>query len=121
MQGRHVLHLAILPIDHELERTLRNLKQACGQQAKSKPKLVDEIVKPRVPMQDKFQPKNIEFPSCIALQPNVEGNMHLSLQMLSMVPHFSGKAEEDPHLHLIDFFNLAEHRVFKALLPNKSG
>ncbi|KAM1172572.1 hypothetical protein ACFX15_022194 [Malus domestica] len=68
--------------------------------------MADKIVNPRVPMQDKFQPKNIEFPSCIAFEPNVEGNMHLSPQLLSMVPHFSGKAEEDPHLHLTYFFDL---------------
>ncbi|KAM1529136.1 hypothetical protein ACFX1Z_018382 [Malus domestica] len=69
--------------------------------------MADEIVNPRVPMQDKFQPKNIEFPSCITFQPNVQGNMHISPQLLSMVPYFSGKLEEDPHLHLTDFFDLS--------------
>ncbi|KAM1944885.1 hypothetical protein ACFX15_013072 [Malus domestica] len=45
--------------------------------------------------------------------------MHLSPQLLSMVPHFSGKAEEDPHLHLTDFFDLCRTQGVQGLTPEQ--
>jgi hypothetical protein len=61
----------------------------------------------RKPMKSSFIPQNLNQPSCIAFQPNVQNNFDLS-PMLNIVPHYRGTPMEDPYLHIRDFFDLCK-------------
>jgi hypothetical protein len=67
------------------------------------------------PMKQSFIPHNPKQPSCIAYQPEVEGNYYISLQILNVLTHFRGTAIEDPNLHLREFFDLCKFQHIKGL------
>jgi hypothetical protein len=60
------------------------------------------------PMKSSFIPQNLNQPSCIAFQPNVQSKFNLSLHMLNMVQHYRGTPIKDPYLHNRDFFGLCK-------------
>ncbi|KAM1240029.1 hypothetical protein ACFX2J_045393 [Malus domestica] len=90
MQGRQSLNLALIPIDHELERTLRNQQRkhlSQGEVLETPPNFEKElemaeqdreIVPVRRLMRDSFDPQDLDRPSCIAFQPNIDGTCMLS-------------------------------------------
>jgi hypothetical protein len=65
------------------------------------------------PMKSSFIPRNLNQPSSIAFQPNVQSNFNLSPHLLSMVPHYRGT--EDPYLHIRDFFDLCKTQNIHGL------
>lgn len=115
MQGRRSQNLAVVVYNPEIERTLRRLhKQAeRAKRLESVNEMGDEPV--RRPMKDSFVPQNLNQPSCIAYQPNVQGSFNLSPQLLNMVPHYRGTPSEDPYLHIRDFFDLCKTQNIQSL------
>jgi hypothetical protein len=66
-------------------------------------------------MKQSFIPHNPNQPSCIAYQPEAEGNYYISLQILNALTHFKGTATEDLNLHLREFYNLCKFQYIKGL------
>ncbi|RWR88646.1 hypothetical protein CKAN_01767600 [Cinnamomum micranthum f. kanehirae] len=58
------------------------------------------------PMKESYIPLHIEQPSTILYPPNTAGNFTLHAQLLNMVPHYHGLPNEDPYLHIKEFFEL---------------
>jgi hypothetical protein len=69
----------------------------------------------RKPMNSFFIPQNLNQPSCIAFQPNVQNNFNLSLHLLNMVPHYRDTPTEDPYLRIQDFFDLCKTQNIHGL------
>ena len=67
------------------------------------------------PMKQSFIPHNPNQPSCIAYQPEVEGNYYISPQILNVLMHFRGTTTEDPKLHLREFFDLCKFQQIQGL------
>ncbi|KAM1005681.1 hypothetical protein PS1_002491 [Malus domestica] len=79
-----------------------------------------EIVPVRRPMKDSFNPQDLDQPSCIACQPNIDGTCMLSPQLLNMVPHFSGESlKEDPYARIQEFFNICKTQHIRGLSANE--
>jgi hypothetical protein len=66
-------------------------------------------------MKSSFIPQNLNQPSCIAFQLNVQSNFNLSPHLLSMVPHYRGTPTEDPYLHIRDFFDICKTQNIHGL------
>ena len=60
----------------------------------------------RRPMKESYLLLHIDEPSTILYPPNTAGNFTLTPQLLNMVPHYHGLHNEDPYLHIEDFFEL---------------
>jgi hypothetical protein len=69
----------------------------------------------RKPMKSSFIPQNLNQPSCIAFQPNVQSNFNLVPHLLNMVPHYKGTPTEDPYLHIRNFFILCKMQNIYSL------
>ncbi|KAM1105601.1 hypothetical protein ACFX13_002605 [Malus domestica] len=75
-----------------------------------------EIVPVRRPMKDSFNPQDLDQPSCIACQPNIDGTCMLSPQLLNMVPHFNGESlKEDPYARIQEFFDICKTQHIRGL------
>ncbi|KAB2635818.1 hypothetical protein D8674_026352 [Pyrus ussuriensis x Pyrus communis] len=80
----------------------------------------DREVEPvRRPMTDSYEPQHLNQPSCIAFQPNINGNMNLSCKLLNTLLHFSGDLNENPHLHIKDFFDICKMQSIQGLTPKQ--
>ncbi|RWR76168.1 hypothetical protein CKAN_00459100 [Cinnamomum micranthum f. kanehirae] len=68
----------------------------------------DEMVvnNQRWPMKESYIPMHTNQPSTIIYPPNTAGNFNLTPQLLNMVPNYHGLHNEDPYLHIKDFFEL---------------
>jgi hypothetical protein len=77
--------------------------------------LVNQLPPERRPMKQSFIPHNPYQPSCIAYQPEVEGNYYISSQILYALTHFRGTATEDPNLHLREFTELYKFQHVQGL------
>ena len=77
--------------------------------------LVNEQPPVRRPMKQSFILQNLNQPSCIAYQPEAEGNYYISPQILNALTHFGGTATKDPHLHLREFFDLYKLQPIQSL------
>lgn len=129
MQGRRSQNLAVVVYNPEIERTLRSLRKQVerakhntqredfkeGERSKYLNEMGEEQA--RRPMKDSFVPQNLNQPSCIAYQPNVQGSFHLPPQLLNMVPHYRGTLSEDPYLHIRDFFDLCKTQNIQGVTP----
>ena len=111
MQGRRSQNLGVVVYNPEIERTLTRLRKQAERETVNE--MGDEHV--RRPMKDSFVPQNLNQPSCIAYQPNVQGSFNLSPQLLNMVPHYRGTPSEDPYLHIRDFFDLCKTQNIQSL------
>ncbi|RWR73276.1 hypothetical protein CKAN_00154200 [Cinnamomum micranthum f. kanehirae] len=126
MQGRRSQDLAIIVYDPEIERTLRRYRRQ-AERARSntqsssdselekiningnqKPenKMADGEDNQKRPMKESYIPLHTEQPSTILYPPNTAGNFTLHAQLLNMVPHYHGLPNEDPYLHIKEFFEL---------------
>ncbi|KAB2597095.1 hypothetical protein D8674_000015 [Pyrus ussuriensis x Pyrus communis] len=75
-----------------------------------------EIVPVRRPMRDSFDPQDLDQPSCIAFQPNIDETCMLSPQLLNMLPHFNGESlKEDPYAHIQEFFDICKTQHIRGL------
>jgi hypothetical protein len=123
MQGRRSQNLEVIPYDPEIERTIRQpQEQRDNSETKVEFKVEEEMAEARVenqlerkPMKSSFIPQNLNQPSCIVLQPNVQSNFNLSPHLLNMVPHYRGTPIEDPYLHIRDFFDLCKTQNIHGL------
>jgi hypothetical protein len=77
--------------------------------------VVNQSPPERRPMKQSFIPYNPNQPSCIAYQPQVEGNYYISPQILNVLTHFRGTDTEDPNLHLRDFSDFCKFQDIKGL------
>lgn len=121
MQGRRSLKITLLLVDQELMRTLHNLKKQMSHQTLAKElKMGDREVAPvRRPMKDSYEPQHLNQPSCIAFEPNINGNMILSPHLLNTLSHFSRDPNENPHLHIKDFFDTSKTQSIQGLTPEQ--
>jgi hypothetical protein len=69
----------------------------------------------RRPMKQSFIPHNPNQPSCIAYQPEAEGNYYISPQILNALTHFRGTATEDSNLYLREFSDLCKFQHIQDL------
>ncbi|KAM1134478.1 hypothetical protein ACFX19_044302 [Malus domestica] len=132
MQGRRSLNLALSPIDHELKKTLRNQQQkhlSQGEVLETPPTSEKEsemaeqdreIMLVKRPIRDSFDPQDLDQPSRIAFQPNIDGTCMLSPQLLNMLPHFNGESlKEDHYAHIQEFFDICKTQHIRGLSANK--
>jgi hypothetical protein len=116
MQGRRSQNLAVFPYNLEIERTIRQpQRQREESDTEEDFEVEEEMAEVRVenqperkPMKNSFISQNLNQPSCIAFQPNVQSNFNLSPHLLNMVSHYRGTPMEDPYLHIRDFFYLCK-------------
>jgi hypothetical protein len=105
----HLLHArlrsknpTILPINTEIEWTIRQkptnsieeeevefkVEETMAEQLVNQQPLVNPPPPTRRPMKQSFIPQNPNQPSCIAYQPEAEGNYNISPQILNALTHF---------------------------------
>jgi hypothetical protein len=91
MQGRRSQNLDIITYNLEIKRTIRQCRETS--ELENIFKVEEDMAEVRVenpperkPMKSSFIPQNLNQPSCIAFQPNVQSNFDLS-PLLHMVPH----------------------------------
>jgi hypothetical protein len=108
MQCRRSQNFNIIPYDLEIERIIRQpRRQRDNSETRNIFEFEEEMAKAQVenpleqkPMKSSFIPQNLNQPSCIAFQPNVQTNFNLSHYHFNMVPHYRGTPTEDPYLHI---------------------
>ncbi|XXG68642.1 hypothetical protein AAC387_Pa06g1682 [Persea americana] len=69
------------------------------------------------PMKESYIPLHTDQPSTILYPPNTAGNFTLSAQLLNMVPHYHGLPNEDPYLHIKEFFELCVTQQIQGVTP----
>jgi hypothetical protein len=69
----------------------------------------------RRPMKHAYIPQNLDQPSCIAYQPDVQGTFNLSPHILNTLNHFIGTHNEDPHLQIREFFALCKTQNIQGI------
>ena len=106
MQGRRSLRSELLPIDNELERTLREQRRnTLGRQP---PPLLpplkqkQEMALVNQTLRELAQPTTTDSPLCI-VYPTLDTNYELRSGTIHLLPHFCGHSNEDPHKHLKEF------------------
>jgi hypothetical protein len=124
MQGLRSKNPTILPIDIEIERTIRQKPRDNIEEEEEELDVEEEttvaqnVNQPppeRRPMKQSFIPDNPNQSSCIAYQPEAEGNYYISPQILNAWTHFRGTPTEDPNLHLREFSNLCKFQHIQGL------
>jgi hypothetical protein len=129
MQGLRSRNPVILPLDTEIERTTRQKsrdnfeeeeeelheEKAMAEQLVNQPQLGNQPPPERRPMKHAFIPDNPNQTSCIAYQPEAEGNYYISPQILNALTHFRGTPTEDPNLHLREFTDLCKFQHVQGL------
>ena len=129
MQRLRSKNPTILPIDTKIEWTIRQkprdnvaeeeeefkVKEMMPQQFVIQLPPVNPPPPAWKPMKQSFIPQNPTQPSCIAYQPEAEGNYYISLQILNVLTHFRGTATEDPHLHLREFIDICKFQHIQGL------
>jgi hypothetical protein len=120
MQGLCSKNPVILPLNTEIERTIRQKprdnveeeeeeleeKEALAEQQVNQPQLVNQPPPERRPMKQAFIPDNPNQTSCIAYELEAESNYYISPQILNALTHFRGTPIEDPNLHIREFTDL---------------
>jgi hypothetical protein len=128
MQGLRSKNPTILPIDIEIERTIRQkprdkveeeeeefqIEETMAKQHVNQPQLVNQPPSERRPMKQSFILDNPNQSSCIAYQLEAEGNYYISLQILNALTHFRGTPTEDPNLHFMEFSDLRKFQHIQA-------
>jgi hypothetical protein len=123
MKGCQFQNFDIIPYDPAIEHFIQQPRR---QRDKSETKNIFEVKEKmaearventpeRKPMNSSFIPQNLNQPSCIAFQPNMQSNFNLSLHLLNMDPHYRGTPTEDPYLHIRDFFDLCKTQNIHGL------
>ena len=120
MHGRRSLHLDLLPIDLELERTLR-AQRASHRHLNTMAE--DEGLPP--PLKTYFTPNAYTSPSCIWI-PTTVAHYEINPRIVSMLTPFFGLPSEDPYKHINQFLkvcstvklnNLTEETLRLILFP----
>ena len=141
MQGRRSQNLAIIVYDPEIERTFRQQRRQAERtrsntQLSSNSELKEIIVNgnqspkkkmagaeeevvnnQKSPMKESYIPLHTDQPSTILYPPNTAGNFTLTAQLLNMVPHYHGLPNEDPYLHIKEFFELCVTQQIQGVTP----
>jgi hypothetical protein len=86
-----------------------------AEQHANQPQLGNQPPPERRPMKQAFIPDNPNQTSCIAYQPEAEGNYYISPQILNALTHFRGTPTEDPNLHLREFTDLCKFQHVQGL------
>ena len=122
MQGLRSKNSVILPLDTEIERTIRqrssdnieeeeeelNIEEEMAEQLVNQPQLGNQPPLVRRPMKQSYIPNNPNQSSCIAYQPKAKGNYYISPLILNALTHFRGTPTEDPNLHIREFSDLCK-------------
>jgi hypothetical protein len=123
MQGLRSKNPTILPIGTKIERTIRqkprdNVEEEEELDVEEETMVAQNANQPpleRRPMKQSFITDNPNHSSCIAYQPEAEGNYYISQQILNKLTHFRGTPTEDPNLHLREFFDLCKFQHIQGL------
>jgi hypothetical protein len=129
MQGLRSKNPVILPLDTEIERTIRQKpgdnveeeeeelqeEEVMAEQQVNQPQLINQPPQERKPMKQAFIPDNPNQTSCIAYQPEAQGNYYISPQILNALTHFRGTPTEDPNLHIREFTDLCKFQHVQGL------
>jgi hypothetical protein len=118
MKGLRSKNSTIIPINQEIERTIRQRPRDNSdieeeeEEFKEEEPMAEQLVnRPpamRRSMKHAYIPQNLDQPSCIACQPKVHGTFNLSPHILNTLTHFRGTPNENPHLHIKEFFALCK-------------
>ncbi|BBH05336.1 plant U-box 23 [Prunus dulcis] len=105
MLGRRSQSHELIPYDPELENTLRYLHRDKNKQDTLPIKMGDELELNNLtrPLKDFTVPKALDQPSCIAY-PATTTTFEIKSGTIHLLPQFYGKAGDDPHIHIKDFF-----------------
>ena len=105
MLGRRSQSHELIPYDPELENTLRYLHRDKNKQDTLPIKMGDELELNNLtrPLKDFTVPKALDQPSCIAY-PAATTTFEIKSGTIHLLPQFYGKAGDDPHIHIKDFF-----------------
>ena len=91
----------LIPLDPELERTLRNLRISSRT---IRP--IPQMANPPRELKEYFTPTAYTSPSCIEL-PNVAAeHFEIKSSTIQMLPSFYGRTNEDPYNHLDEFLGI---------------
>ena len=129
MQGLQSKNPAILPLDTEIERTIRQkprdnveeeedelkIEEEMADQLVNQPQLGNQPPPVRRPMKQSFNPDNLNQSSCIAYQPEAEGNYYISPQILNALMHFRSTPTKDANLHIREFSDLCKFQHIQDL------
>ncbi|XP_059623172.1 uncharacterized protein LOC132266335 [Cornus florida] len=111
MLGRRSLSLPQLPLDPEIERTLRNLK---------KEKMADDlpIVEAVSCLNDHYEPGAYNSSSAVRYPQVRAPHYEIKASTLQLLPSFYGLSKEDPYWHLDDFAKDKANDWFNSLPAN---
>ena len=112
MLGRRSLRRPIIALNSEIERTIH--KKNIQEQLQT---MGDE--EPPKTLKAYFAPTAYTSPSCIQLPENQNGNYEIRTNIISMLPVFLGKSNEDPYKHLDEFLELCT--TFRIQTLNEEG
>ena len=106
MQGLRSKNPAILPLDTEIERTIRQRPGDNIEEVEEELNIEDEMAEQHVkqpqpqrrPMKQSYIPDNPNQSSCIAYQPEAEGNYYISLQIPNLESYHMDYTLLCPHL-----------------------
>jgi hypothetical protein len=123
MQGLRYKNPAILPLDTEIERTIRQRPRDNVEEEEEELNIKEEMAEQHVnqpqpqrrPMKQSYIPDNPNQSSCIAYQPEAEGNYYISPQILNALTHFRGTPIEDPNLRIREFSDLCKFQHIQCL------
>ena len=117
MQGLQSKNPTIHPIVKEIEQTIRQKPKGNVEGEEEEFDIEEETMAKQIvnqppperrPMKQSFILDNLNQSSCIAYQPEAEGNYYISLQIHNALTHFKGTPTEDPNLHLREFIDLCK-------------
>ena len=118
MQGLRSKNPSILPIDIEIEWTIQQKPRDNVEEEEEELDIEEETIAAQnvnQPMKQSFIADNPNQSSCIAYQPEVEGNYYISPQILNVLTHFRGTPIKDPKLHLKERSDLCKFQHIQGL------
>ena len=108
MLGRHSCHPNLVPLDPEVEKSLRALHAISSKVANLSvfaPIPIDMADEPKLPLKDNFMLNEYTNLTCIQM-PAATGQFEIKPSTISHMPNFYGKSNEDPYQHLNEFNDL---------------
>ena len=98
MLGRRSLELDLIPLDPEIERTLKATRNQSMDHNQ-------EIDQPRQ-LREYFTPSQYTYSPCIQMPPVKAAQYEIKSSTIQMLPSFYGLTNEDPYEHLDEFLEI---------------
>lgn len=103
MLGRRSGNPDLVPLDPEVEKSVRALRSRIANLNISAPMAEEREQKPA--LKEHFTPGDYVNPSCIRM-PASTGHYTINPQTIQFLPSFYGKSNEEPYEHLNNFLEL---------------